>query len=303
MVKGGKSAAAYARSKYNEFTVEQPTELFEFIMNSLEGISRSKAKAILAGGGVSVNKRRETQYDFMLQPGMTVQISKHKNTHDLANHFVKILYEDKWIVVIEKNTGILSMGNETKQFSVKSILDKYFKEKHQKNTAHVVHRLDRDTSGVMIYAKDMETEQTLEYNWQDIVVDRRYVAVVCGQMENDRGDVESWLKDNKAFITYSSPVDNGGKYALTHYHTLKRNEQYSLVDLKLETGRKNQIRVHMQDLGHPVLGDIKYGNGDNAIGRLALHAYKLDFFHPVTGEKMEFATPFPSAFRKLFGNL
>jgi 23S rRNA pseudouridine1911/1915/1917 synthase len=300
MVKGGKSAADYVRSKYNEFQVEQPMQLLDFIMKALNGISRSKAKAILSGGGISVDKRRETQFNYELQPGMLVQISKHKSTNDLHNHFVKLLYEDRWIVVIEKSAGILSMGSTTSQFCVKSVLDQYFKSKHLKCTAHVVHRLDRDTSGIMVYAKDMETEQILEDNWHEIVTDRRYVAVVSGRMEQDRGDVESWLKDNSAYITFSSPTDNGGKYALTHFHTLKRNDLFSLVDCKLETGRKNQIRVHMQDLGHPIIGDVKYGNGVNPIGRLGLHAYRLFFQHPMTGEPMQFETPFPADFRKLF---
>ncbi|MEE1234212.1 MAG: RNA pseudouridine synthase, partial [Bacteroidaceae bacterium] len=132
------------------------------------------------------------------------------------------------------------------------------------------------------------------------VFDRRYVAVVCGKMEKEGGTVRSWLKDNKAFITYSSPTDNGGKEAITHYHTLATSERISLVEMLLETGRKNQIRVHMKDLGHPIVGDQKYGNGFSIIGRLALHAYRLNFYHPMTGQVMEFETPFPQKFVQLF---
>jgi len=289
-------AEAYARSKYNEFTVDESVQLLDYIMKQMSGISRSKAKAILSGGGVTVDRQKVTQYDFELRSGMVVDIRKHKNNNEMQNRFVKILYEDKWLIIIEKAEGILSMGSNTNQFSVKSVLDQYFKKKHWKCTAHVVHRLDRETSGLMMYAKDRDTEQILENNWHDIVTDRRYVAVIEGSMEQDHGSVESWLKDNKSFITYSSPIDNGGKYALTHYNTLKRNELYSLVDLKLETGRKNQIRVHMQDLGHSVVGDAKYGSLVNPIRRLALHAYRLDFIHPVTRERMEFETLFPKNF-------
>ena len=115
-------------------------------------------------------------------------------------------------------------------------------------------------------------------------------------MEREKGTVESWLKDNKAYFTFSSPVDNGGKYAVTHFRTLRSNDHYSLVELKLETGRKNQIRVHLQDLGHPVCGDIKYGNGDDPCGRLCLHAFRLDFYHPITGEHLHFETPMPKPF-------
>ena len=146
----------------------------------------------------------------------------------------------------------------------------------------------------------METEQLLERDWHGTVFDRRYVAVVSGEMENDEGTVANWLKDNKAYVTFSSPVDNGGKYAVTHYHTLKRTTEHSLVEFKLETGRKNQIRVHTADMGHPICGDVKYGNGDDPLHRLCLHAYVLCFYHPVTGQPMEFSTPIPTSFRSLF---
>ena len=180
------------------------------------------------------------------------------------------------------------------------MLDDYFRQTKQRCTAHVVHRLDRDTSGLMVYAKDMQTEQTLEHEWHNIVYDRSYVAVVSGEMEEDEGTIANWLKDNKAYVTYSSPVDNGGKYAVTHFHVLDRTTEHSLVEYKLETGRKNQIRVHSADMNHPVCGDVKYGNGDDPIHRLCLHAYMLHFFHPVTRARMEFETPIPSQFRMLF---
>lgn len=294
------SGAAYAASKYTELIVRKPMLLMEFLMQEMHGISRNKVKAILSGHGVSVDRKLVTQYDFELTPGMVVRVSKHKRSTELNSKFVKIVYEDKDIIVIEKNIGILSMAATTQTFCVKTILDEYFKRRHFKCTAHVVHRLDRDTSGLMIYAKNVEVQQILEENWQNIVTDRRYVAVLCGKMEKEGGTVTSWLKDNKAFITYSSPVDNGGKYAVTHYHTLKTNDDFSLVELKLETGRKNQIRVHMQGLGHPVAGDVKYGNGRNPIGRLALHAFRLNFYHPRTREFMNFETPFPTPFVRLF---
>ena len=231
---------------------------------------------------------------------MKVAVSRHKPPQQLNNKFVKIIYEDAFIVVVEKNVGILSMAANHHAFSVKSVLDEYFRRSKQACTAHVVHRLDRDTSGLMVYAKDIDTEQILEHNWHDIVYDRRYVAVVSGEVAGDGGTVANWLKDNKAYVTYSSPVDNGGKYAVTHYHVLARTTDHSLVEFKLETGRKNQIRVHTADMGHPVCGDVKYGNGDDPLHRLCLHAYMLCFTHPVTGERMEFETPVPTAFRKMF---
>lgn len=295
-----KSNQAYAATKYIEFTVKKPQILIDFLMTAMQGISRNKVKDILTGHGIAVDKKLVTQYDYQLEPGMVVRVSRHKRSTELKNKYVKIVYEDKDLVVIEKNIGILSMSTTSHQFCVKTVLDEYFKRRHFKCTAHVVHRLDRETSGLMIYAKNQEVKRILEDNWHSIVTDRRYIAVVSGKMEKEGGTITSWLKDNKAFITHSSPTDNGGKFAVTHYHTLEVRDRYSLVELKLETGRKNQIRVHMLDIGHPVVGDPKYGDGNNPIGRLALHAFRLNFYHPITHERMEFETPYPLSFRKLF---
>lgn len=294
------SGAEYAASKYIELKVDKPSILFDFLLNALHGISKNKVKDILSGHGVSIKGKVVSAYNYQLEPGMIIRISRHKRNTELKNKYVKIVYEDKHLIIIEKNIGILSMPATAKQFSVKTILDEYFARRHFKCTAHVVHRLDRETSGLMIYAKSIEVQKILEEHWQEIVFDRRYIAVVDGVVEKEGGTISSWLKDNKAYITYSSPTDNGGKFAITHYHTLKRTERFSLIELKLETGRKNQIRVHMQDIGHPIVGDPKYGNETNPISRLALHAFKLNFHHPITGERMEFETPIPPLFMNLF---
>lgn len=291
----------YNENNYQHYIVKEDKPLLEFLLDSIENTSRTKIKSTLQGRGVKVNGKVITQFDYPLKSGMKVAVSKSKQTSEMfKNRYIKIVYEDRYIVVIEKNIGILSMAAGHSSLNVKTVLDSYFKSTRQKCTAHVVHRLDRDTSGLMIYAKDIQTEQTLEHEWHDIVYDRRYVAVVSGEMEDDYGTMTSWLKDNKAYITYSSTYDNGGKYAVTHFHTLDRTTDHSLVEFRLETGRKNQIRVHSADMGHPVCGDIKYGNGDDPVGRLCLHAYVLCFYHPVTRRRMEFETPIPAAFRKLF---
>lgn len=280
-------------------TVKENAPLLEYLINNVSE-SRSKLKATLKGRGIAVNGRMVTQFDYQLKAGDKIIISRHKKQNQFKSRYVKIVYEDRWLVVVEKNIGILSMAAGHSSLNVKSVLDDYFLKSRQKCRAHVVHRLDRDTSGLMVYAKDIETEQILEHNWHQIVYDRRYVAVVSGEMEQNNGTIANWLKDNKAYITYSSPTDNGGKYAVTHFQVLNRTTEHSLVEYKLETGRKNQIRVHSADMGHPVCGDMKYGNGDDPLHRLCLHAYMLCFTHPVTGEPMEFSTPIPTAFRSLF---
>lgn len=285
------------KGDYTRYEVEREQPLLEFLLEKVKGQSKSKIKATLQGHGVLVGKTCVTKFDYMLKPGMCVAVSNTKrNLNILRSRYVKIVYEDQYIVVVDKAVGILSMAAGHSSLNVKAVLDKYFHKSRQRCQAHVVHRLDRDTSGLMIYAKDMQTEQALERQWHEAVYDRRYVALLSGRMEQKEGTIANWLKDNSAYITYSSPTDNGGKYAVTHFYTLETQANYSLVQFSLETGRKNQIRVHAADMGHPVCGDVKYGNGDNPIGRLCLHAYVLCFYHPVTHEKMEFSTPIPQSF-------
>ncbi|MBP8757618.1 MAG: RluA family pseudouridine synthase [Prevotella sp.] len=287
--------------EYDYYVVEHDGKLLDWLLENVKGMSKSKIKSTLQGRGIKVGQKVITQFDYPLTAGMKITFSKTKQNNNIfKSRYVKIVYEDQYLVVIEKNIGILSMAAGHSTLNVKTVLDDYFKRSRQKCTAHIVHRLDRDTSGLMIYAKDKQTEILLEQDWHNIVFDRRYVAVVSGEMEQDEGTIANWLKDNSAYITYSSPVDNGGKYAVTHFHVLKRSADYSLVEYKLETGRKNQIRVHTADMGHPVCGDVKYGNGDNPIGRLCLHAYVLSFYHPITHEPMDFETPIPPHFRHIF---
>ena len=285
---------------YDHLVVNRDGKLLEWLLENVKGLSKSKIKQTLQGRGIKVESKVITKFDYPVSPGMKISVSRTKRNNDIfKSRYVKIVYEDRYLVVVEKNIGILSMVAGHSTLNVKTVLDDYFKKSRQKCTAHVVHRLDRDTSGLMIYAKDKQTEMLLEQDWHHIVYDRRYVAVVSGVVEALEGTIANWLKDNKAYITYSSPVDNGGKYAVTHFHVLGQNNDYSLVEYKLETGRKNQIRVHSADMGHPVCGDIKYGNGDDPIGRLCLHAYVLCFYHPITHAPMTFETPIPTSFRKL----
>ena len=274
-------------------------------MQKLDGISRNKAKRMLANNTIAVDGKRTTQFDFPLEAGMVVEIGKPTAKERFRSPWLNIVYEDKYLLVIDKKEGLLTNSPTKEKDTAQSILNQYFIYTQQRCRAHTIHRLDRDTSGLMLFAKSKEVALMFEEDWKNTVYDRRYVAVVSGNMEKKDGVVESWLKDNKAFITYSSPVDNGGKFAQTYYRTLHSTSRYSLVELSLETGRKNQIRVHMADIGHPVVGDSKYGLSasgayDNSLGRLCLHAYKLCFHHPLKHKDLEFDTPFPSVFKKPF---
>ena len=286
-------------NEYDHYVVSKPAPLLEWLLENVKSSSKTKIKQILQGRGIRVDGKTITKFDYPLRPGMKIAVSKsQKNQKTFKSKYLKIVYEDRYLVVVEKQIGILSMAAGHSSLNVKTVLDDYFHKTRQNCQAHVVHRLDRDTSGLMIYAKDKQTELALEDDWHHNVYDRRYVALVSGEMEEDEGTVANWLKDNKAYITYSSDTDNGGKYAVTHYHTLQRSADCALVEFRLGAGGKNQIRVHTADMGHPVCGDIKYGNGDDPCHRLCLHAYVLCFYHPVTHQPMEFETPIPSEFRR-----
>ena len=290
----------HSKSNPLKFNVTEPMQLMDFLMKKMDGISRNKVKRMLANKVVSVDGERTTQFDFALEPGMVVEIGKPTAKERFRNPWLNIVYEDKYLLVIDKKEGLLTNSPTKEKDTAQGILNDYFIYTQQRCRAHTIHRLDRDTSGLMLFAKDKKIAMSFEENWKEKVYDRRYVAVVEGKLEPREGTVESWLKDNKMFVTYSSPTDNGGKFAVTHYQVLISNKNYSLVDFHLDTGRKNQIRVHAQDLGHPIVGDEKYGSTDNSLGRLCLHAYRLCFIHPTTGKEHEFETPFPKVFEKPF---
>lgn len=280
------------------FKVLNEALLIEFIMEKMHGISRNRAKALISNRVVIVNNAITTYPLTELKPGDVVQLDRSKHKMSFHSKELDIVFEDPYIIVIDKQPGLLSMSNNTRQITAQTVLNRYLEKGGGRNTSHLVHRLDRDTSGLMLYAKDVQTQQSFINGWQELVSDRRYIALVEGELENPQGVVRSWLTEDKRFVTHSSPVDNGGKYAVTHYNVLTSSNGYSLVECVLETGRKNQIRVHMADLGHPVVGDRKYGSGNDPVRRLCLHAFKLCFVHPVTGKRLNFETPVPACFER-----
>ena len=281
------------------FKVVEPAQLIAFIMEKMHGMSRNRAKALITNRVVLVNNTITTHPLAELKPGDVVQLDRSKHKKSFHCKELDIVFEDPYLFIIDKHPGLLSMSNNSRQQTVQTVLNRYLEKGGGRNTSHLVHRLDRDTSGLMVYAKDVQTQQSLINSWQQLVSDRRYLALVEGEFEQTRGRIQSWLTEDKKFVTHSSPVDNGGKYAVTHYNVLASSNGYSLVECELETGRKNQIRVHMADLGHPVVGDRKYGCAEDPMRRLGLHAYMLCFTHPVTGKHMRFETPVPFCFEKL----
>ena len=281
------------------FKVKEETELLPFLMKAMNGISRNRAKALLVNRLVLVDNIITTHALARLVPGQTVLLDRSKQKMTFRSNDLGVVYEDPYLLVIDKRAGLLSMSNNTRQQTVQTVLNRYLEKGGSRCTSHLVHRLDRDTSGLMVYAKDVKTQRSIVEGWQQLVTDRRYVALVSGELEKEQGMIRSWLTEDKHFVTHSSPVDNGGKLAVTHYKVLRSAKGYSLVELELETGRKNQIRVHLSDMGHPIVGDFKYGSSDESLLRLGLHAYLLAFRHPVTGKYLRFETPVPDSFEKL----
>ncbi len=286
----------------NIYKVKQPGELLAFLIEHMPRLSRNAVKAILSRGEVTLDGRTVTAYNTLLQQGQTVAIlPKGQLAAKAALIGLTILYEDDDILVIAKEAGLLSIASakETEATAYRQ-LSEHVRRDNPRSRIFIVHRLDRDTSGVMMFAKSEKVQQQLQNTWHERVSERTYIALVEGQVKRSEGVIESWLKENKALKMYSSRYPNDGQHAITHYKLLQACRDYSLLEVELETGRKNQIRVHMQDLGHPVAGDKKYGAKSNPIGRLGLHAKTLAFQHPSSGEPMRFEAPAPKLFMRPF---
>ncbi len=289
------------KAKITQLKVNEANTLLKFLLEQLKGKSRTTVKSLLAHRQISLGAHPITQFDYPVEKGQAVTINWGKVVEQTRLRGLRILFEDPYIVVIEKNEGMLSIATaKEKLLTTYSILSDHVKKENPNNRIFVIHRLDRDTSGVMMFAKSEEVQSVLQRAWQDAVVERTYVAVVEGLVEKDEGTIRSFLKENKALVMYSTNKPGEGDEAITHYKVLKRAYDFSLLEVELETGRKNQIRVHMKDLGHSIVGDKKYGSKLNPIGRTGLHARVLAFIHPVTGQEMRFETPIPSKFMALF---
>lgn len=282
------------------YEVNEAAELLPFLLTHLENEGRNKIKAILARGQVSINGKPVTQHNHPLAAGDTVVVTREKAVELPPLIGLRVLFEDKDIIVVDKEAGLLSVSSpqETELTAYRQLTD-YVRASNSHSRIYVVHRLERDMSGVMLFAKNEAAQEALKNAWQDTVEDRQYAAVVEGIVRKPEGTVTSWLKENKALKMYSSRIPNDGEHAVTHYKLLQANRQNSLLQIHLDTGIKNQIRAHMQDIGHPIAGDKKYGAETKTIHRLGLHAQSLTFDHPGTGQSMRFESPIPKSFMTL----
>jgi 23S rRNA pseudouridine1911/1915/1917 synthase len=290
-------------TKYGVLEVKEKGKLLEFLLASGIGISRNKLKSLLAHKLISVNGTFTTHFDYPLDPGDKVKINKNTSLSNPQLPNLKIIYEDEFLIVIQKNPGLLSIATDKERESTAfSILSNYVKLTDARNKIFVVHRLDKDASGLMMFAKSEQVQEILQSAWQEIVEERNYVVVVEGEVEEQEGTISNWLLENKNLVMYSTDKPGEGQQAITHYRVLEIRNGWSLLEVSLETGRKNQIRVHMKDLGHPIAGDKKYGATGNPIHRLALHAQVLRFKHPISNQSLHFKTAIPPEFLKLLSN-
>lgn len=284
-----------------EFVVSESCGLLDFLLLKLSNKSRNHVKSLLTHREVLVNGTVITQYDAVLHKGQKIQIKRSNIEGKKQKSVLNILYEDSDIIVINKPAGLLSIASDKeKELTAYHLLTDYVRMKDPRNRIFAVHRLDRDTSGVLMVAKNEKMKLALQDNWADLVSERGYVAVVEGQLKEKCGRIQSWLKETRTFLVYSSSRAGDGLEAITDYQVLNETAEYSLLNINLETGRKNQIRVHMKDIGHNVVGDKKYGAKTDPLKRLGLHAYKLEFKHPFSDKVMCFQTQSPRSFTSLF---
>lgn len=281
---------------------ETATPLMEFASAILPDAKRGDIKKWLKYGHFAIDGHVATAFDAPVEPGAAVELNFTRPFAVFSHPRLKLVYEDDDIIVVDKGYGLLSVGTDSSRKSnvetAYSILRDYVKSVHPSQKIFIVHRLDRDTSGLMIFAKNMEAKENLQHNWNNMVLERRYVALLDGELEEQSGVIRTHLAETSQHEVYSVTDGGNGKTAITRYRVRRKGKGHTLAEFSLDTGRKNQIRVHARDLGCPITGDKKYGNGSGPLHRLALHAETLRFAHPITRKDMSFISPVPPQFCK-----
>ena len=291
---------APGHSKPRSFRVPHDTRLLPFLLTVLTDKSRNNVKSLLSRKLIAVDGRPTSQFDTPLSPGQVVSLLDAPGPRSNALPF-PLLYEDEHLIVVNKPAKLLSVATEKeKRRTAYHAVTDYVKSQHVDNRIYVLHRLDRDTSGVLMFAKDLETKELFQSKWNEIVLRRGYQAVVEGRPPRDRDTIRSFLVETKTHLSFSGQPGPGAREAVTNYEVTRTGNGYTLLDISIDTGRKNQIRVHMKELGCPIAGDRQYGAQTNPIGRLCLHANELRLRHPVTGEEMRFTAKMPRDFNRVF---
>ena len=287
------------------FSVPEKTLLQDFLFKVLKDLKKTKIKQILKFGSVRVNGRVVTWYQHPLKPGDKIEIlsKEHASVERSKTELgLKIVYEDKDLLVVEKPAGLLTMGTaREKEATLYFMLNEYehSKTKDESGRVYIVHRLDRDASGLIVFSKNDAAKRALQGHWE--LATKKYYAITEGTPREPLGTIENFLREDEFQRVYSVSKNHPeAQHAVTHYRVLRENGGYALLEVTLETGRKNQIRVHLSGIGCPIMGDEKYGAKSDPFRRLALHACFLSFPHPVTGELKTFQSALPGPFKKIF---
>ncbi|MCQ2204616.1 MAG: RluA family pseudouridine synthase [Bacteroidales bacterium] len=297
------------------FVVKQEETIESMLQRNMQGKSKTSMKQLLQNGAIMVGKRDEKgkwrqrtlkKLTDIVTVGETVFVGKKPEPEFQMPKGLRVAWEDRWLLVVKKETGLLTVGNMSEPVEcAQTYLDAYMQFKKEGGRVYVVHRIDRDTSGVLIFAKNEETQMKLRSNWNEVVLSRRYVAIVEGCPRQKEGTIDTWIEENERTMTMFVSSPGHGKRAITHYKLMKTIEKdgmkYSMMSFELETGRKNQIRIHTSHIGIPIAGDGKYGAVSDPIGRLCLHAQQIEFEHPETGEVLNFTSELPKEFEMLMG--
>lgn len=282
-------------------TGEDPAPLMQFIEEKMPDAKRTDIKRWLKYGHLSVDGQVSHRFDTAVLPGSEILLNLTRPFVVFRHPRIELVYEDDDVLVINKGYGMLSVSTDSRkrEENAYDIMRNYVKDVDPRNKLWVVHRLDRHTTGLMMFAKSERANEVLRHNWNNIILERLYVAVLEGYLEQEKGYVKSRLTENSRYVVYSTDVPGEGRVAVTHYEVMARGNGYTLAHFSLDTGRKNQIRVHASEMGHPIAGDRKYGASTSPIGRLALHAQTLRFAHPVTKKDMNFESPVPKEFYRM----
>lgn len=276
--------------------VEKESYLLDYLYEKLD-MPKKRIKQYLTHGSIYVNNHKTTKYNEKIFPKEVIIIdSSNKNANSIP---FEIIFEDNNIIVVNKPSGLLTIATEKeKEKTLYHIVREYLKKKNKNNKVFIVHRLDKDTSGIVIFAKDEKTKNMLQENWNEIVSLREYVAVVHGKLSKKEDRIIQKLKQTKTNLVYVTKSEDG-KEAITNYKVIKENELYSLLEIKIETGKKNQIRVALSSINHPIVGDKKYGDKKDKEQRLYLHANRLKLYYPIIKKDILFETKTPKEFKKL----
>ena len=265
-----------------ECKVSKGINIIDCLKENLVGKSKNNVKSLIVNNCIYVNNKLVNKGNYLLKENDCVYIILKKIQDKNYKDSIDIIYEDDYFIGINKPSGLLSVSTlKEDKITAYSIVRNYVKKNNKNNKIFILHRLDRDTSGILLFCKNEKVKYMMQDEWNKLVLKRGYLAIINGKLNNNNGTVKSYLYETKDYRVISSNDSSKGKLAITNYSVIKKGNKYSLLQIFLSTGRKNQIRVHMNDIGTSILGDSKYGSSKN-VKRMYLHSNILEFVHPIT---------------------